>query len=1112
MLENTNFHHYLDTFENKDHSRQKVHVIIQERKLSYQIYQHFHPYTAELIRRLIQTSISGLQASDTEYQKKQDGSYETLPDGKPKPVLYEEIFSESRYKPSELVTKPYPVKDLDFSISGAYSVYNWELFYHVPLTIAIHLSKNQHFEEAQQWFHFIFDPTDDGEGPTPERFWKVKPFQTTDVQLVEDILLNLSSHKDPKLLQDTVNSIGAWRNAPFRPHVVARYRQSSYMFKAVMAYLDNLIAWGDMLFRQDTGESINEGAQIYILAASLLGPRPQAIPKKGSVRPMTYANLQKDLDEFGNVLSKLESDIPFNLIQPPPSTAEKEEITNLNSVGLGLYFCIPRNDKLMEYWDTVADRLFKIRNSLNFQGIFRQLPLFEPPIDPALLAKAAAAGLDVAAVISGTVQSLPLVRFQFLIQRASEICQEVKALGSNLLSAMEKEDNEALAILRAQHEHSILKMAENVKYQQWQESIKNREVLEQTLSNFVQRFMYYERLLGETKNEILSKIPKLEKLNKNGLEEMKFKSVEPILLPRDIPVDIAEDLSGEGGGKKLNQQEATELLKLKLSRDSQEEIASLEKLSSVLGIIPDFTPDIKPIGLGAGIIFGGSFLSKALSLLASSMRSDVDRLNYEAANMAKIGSYSRREQEWAYQSTQVAGEINQIYKQIRAAQIREQMAEREYQNHQKQIKLAEDIEKFLSDEKEGKITKKSFYTWMKREIKGLYGQCFQFTFDIAKKAERALQHELGDPKLSYIQYGYLTGKEGLLAGEKLYLDIKRMEMAYHDLNTREYELTKNVSLWQVDPIELLKLRKTGNCTVSLPEELFDLDGPGHYFRRIKSISLSIPSVTSPYSSVNCTLTLQKSTIRTKPILLGNGDGYAREGAEDSRFNDFYGSLQSIVTSTGMNDSGMFETNLHDERYLPFEGSGVISNWQLQLPSEIPQFDFDTINDVILHIRYTAREGGGLLRNGSVKNLNKHIDEASTVGSVRFFSVRHEFPNAWTKFQNVNVSENAWGELKLIFREEHYPYWSREKLGSIKQIEVFAHSAEENIKISRSPNGSGENVVTLTTYVKDLLQGKLEKEQFPCKPADAENPENSTLKMYFNKKSMKDVMIAVTWGK
>ena len=53
-----------------------------------------------------------------------------------------------------------------------------------------------------------------------------------------------------------------------------------------------------------------------------------------------------------------------------------------------------------------------------------------------------------------------------------------------------------------------------------------------------------------------------------------------------------------------------------------------------------------------------------------------------------------------------------------------------------------------------------------------------------------------------------------------------MEMAYHDLNQREYELTKHVSLLQVDPMALLQLRATGSCTLTLPEELFDIDGPG----------------------------------------------------------------------------------------------------------------------------------------------------------------------------------------------------------------------------------------------------------------------------------------------
>ena len=97
------------------------------------------------------------------------------------PALFEEIFGAigKPYTPSVLVDLDparRPVKRLDFSSSGAYSVYNWEIFFHVPLLVAIHLSRNGRYEEAQRWFHFVFDPTDNGDGPAPQRFWKVRPF------------------------------------------------------------------------------------------------------------------------------------------------------------------------------------------------------------------------------------------------------------------------------------------------------------------------------------------------------------------------------------------------------------------------------------------------------------------------------------------------------------------------------------------------------------------------------------------------------------------------------------------------------------------------------------------------------------------------------------------------------------------------------------------------------------------------------------------------------------------------------------------------------------------------------------------------------------------------
>src|SRR5262249_44265477 len=141
------------------------------------------------------------------------------------------------------------------------------------------------------------------------------------------------------------------------------------------------------------------------------------------------------------------------------------------------------------------------------------------------------------------------------------------------------------------------------------------------------------------------------------------------------------------------------------------------------------------------------------------------------------------------------------------------------------------------------------------------------------------------------------------------------------------------------------------------------------------------------------------------------------------------------------DSGMFETNLKDERLLPFEGAGVAgSQWQLSLPSDVRQFDFDTITDVIVHVRYTAREGGDVMKASAVQNLQTQINHAQTVGSIRLFSVRQEFPSEWAKFQNVSIQgATVTANLSLSLTPELYPFWAQGIVGTapVKSADFFA---------------------------------------------------------------------------
>ena len=257
------------------------------------------------------------------------------------------------------------------------------------------------------------------------------------------------------------------------------------------------------------------------------------------------------------------------------------------------------------------------------------------------------------------------------------------------------------------------------------------------------------------------------------------------------------------------------------------------------------------------------------------------------------------------------------------------------------------------------------------------------------------------------------GRKGLLSGEALHADIKRMEMAYHENNRRGLELTRHISLRQLDPLALLRLKATGTATFTIPEWLFDLDYPGQYMRRIKQLSVSVPSVVGSYTPVPCQLSLRRTTIRVSPQL---NDSYARDtDEEDNRFVDMYmfGPIDQIATGSGTQDSGMFELSQRDERLLPFENAGVVSTSNIDLPTELRSFDYCTISDVVIHLRYTARQGGQLLGGKAIKELKEAMSSSSQLALL--FSLRDDFPTEWAVFTTGT------DDLKGDLRKSFFPY-------------------------------------------------------------------------------------------
>lgn len=931
-------------------------------------------------------------------------------------------------------------KIFDVSPTKPYANYNWELMYHIPVMVAVHLSKNQRFVEAQKWFHLVFDPTSrDPTTAPPARYWKFIGFRTlSHFMRIEELFKLLSTPDIPNgPLKDARDDFKrAYEHSlcePFKPHVAAGTRPLAYQYYVVMKYLDNLIAWGDSLFLQDTIETINEATLCYVLASNLLGPRPQSMRPPGRRTALNFAQLKQKMADHttGNALIELENLFPFyNPSRPSTGSSAPPYTGPLFGVERNLYFCVPQNQKLLAYWDTVADRLFKVRHCQSISGVARPLALFDPPLDPGMLVKAAAAGIDIASVVADP--SIGPLRAPLLIQKALEICAELRGLGNALLATLEKGDAERLTLLRQSHEIALQKLSHEVRLLQWKQSQQATEALLRTRSSAMERYKYYLRLLGRTPDAKTA--PDTFALDRNPWTEPEFdKAFDALVKAYDNPVALQTlpELRLAGGQQPTNQSGASSGGQLFLNisedaelnthmpkaRDMRRDSSVADTLASVLVFIPECEMDVLPIGIGGhSKLFGGSKLSAASKIAADILRTQSTWEQDQAGMAGRIASYQRRVDDWVLQANLAAREIMQIGKQLLASLIAEQAAYREYENVGKQIEQSQEVDKSLHT----KFTNSDFYTWLQSEVSRLYYQYYRFAIDVAQKAERTMKRELMRPELdaaSYVQFNYWdTGRQGLLSGEALYFDLKRMERAYHDYNLRELELTRAVSLRQLDPAALLNLKITGHCdNVSIPEWLYDRDCPGHYLRRIKSIAISIPCVAGPYTGVHCTLTLQESWIRKSPLLL---NGKYEPEDDDPRFVKYPASYAPlpIVTSSGSADSGMFETNLRDERFLPFEGAGAISKWSLQLPA-LPQFDYMSITDVILHVRYTARVDQGLADQVTAElreRLNNVLNGDSPLAAL--FSLRYDFPDAWASFLN-----HRHDSFSFTLRKDHFPY-------------------------------------------------------------------------------------------
>lgn len=869
------------------------------------------------------------------------------------------------YKPQPPVRTPYPLEDVDFSVSGAYALYNWELFYHAPMLVATQLMRNQQYQDAMQWLQYIFDPTDPNPAPVPGHFWRTRPFYEMNAgdwlaQQIQNILTTLSANaqqgsSDP----DTAAALQDWLAHPFDPHRIARLRIGAYAKATVMKFLDNLIAWGDSLYAQYTMEKVAHAEQLYVFADLILGPPPEQVRLRDAdlaTKPdaTTYAAIQADLDEFSDVLVAIENVIaaPTPTLQTPDAASQTPDLPQIST----LFFCIPPNDQLLAYWDTVADRLYKIRHCLNLQGVAQPLPLYAPPINPLQMMEQGAYG---AGTIGAAAAFTPVYRFAVYLERALELTNDVRSYGAAVLAALEKKDAEALGILRANQDIDIQTRLLDIKTRAVEEARNQVAALENQKAAVQIRHDFYASIAFMNPWEVTA----------IGLQVQAM-----IVNISAVPLDLA---------------------------------------SSVAHMIPNFTFGATGwAGSPTAVTeVGGGQMAASLAASASAQRGIAGILSEASGMAATMGTYQRRSDEWTLQKDLAAAELTQLDSQITAANDRLAMASSEVDLQARQMANARAVGVFLTD----KYTNEQLYDWMLTQLTTVHTQAYQLAFNLAQQAQAAYQYELGSQD-SFVQFGYWdTQHKGLTAGESLLFDLRRMQAQYLEANTREFELVKHVSLALTQPLALVQLLQTGTCDIALDEALFDRDHPGQYFRRLRSVALTVPCVTGPYSGVNATLSLAQAKVRVQAPVSPYTPALARDPATAPAFAASPpAATASISTSHGQNDAGLFDVNLRDERWLPFEGQGAISTWTLTLDRRDNTFDLSTITDIVVHVRYSARSTGG--------NPQAVRQALKPLGPQQFLlSVRSNFSDAWYAFFNPADPAATQQTLTLPLLADVFPF-------------------------------------------------------------------------------------------
>ncbi|WP_445940135.1 Tc toxin subunit A-related protein, partial [Pseudomonas cichorii] len=779
---------------------------------------------------------------------------------------------------------------MDFK--GANGLYFWELFLHLPFMISHRLNLELRLNEAEFWLGFIFDPGRKENSSTgAPAYWNVRP---------------LTELPDPDYFM----------RAPIDPDGIAASDPVRYQKAVYFHYIKNLIDRGDMAYRQVTPDSLGEAKLWYVRILDLLGPRPDAVITS-QWTPIKLGDLagasNPGLREFETQLIEQEQQV-----RASAAANEGKAVISFTQPSLRLstfgsdptlveedngHFIVPMNAELTRYWDMVESRLYNLRHNLTLDGKPLSLPLFAAPLDPRALLAAYANGATEGGAGSLLAQETPHYRYAVMFNRASSAVDNLIQFGNTLLSIIERKEQGQLIELQQQQAWKFAQYAIDLQLEAQKVEIEARKALQAAKAIADARASFYGKLADENVTDI------------------------------EIDAAVSHMKARVASGS---------------ASVSKAVAAALKPVPNHLGVHSGAVAGYV-CGAATGMAGGGFQLEGIPQMVAIGAEGLATLEDSIGTALEHTEFFRRRLQEWENSRDQARLESEHIDTQLAVHDAHTRITALQLRQAQEAKKQAEVIYAFLNK----RFTHSQLYQWLNGQFSTFYYQAYDATFSLCLAAQACWQYEIADYATTFIKpAAWKDAWRGLTAGESLKLNLLRMDAAYLTRNDRKLEIIKTVSVKQL-PVSteeapsinpgwdavVARLAEEGIAEFEITQAMLDADYPGHYLRRIKRVSVSLPVTVGPYQDIRAILTQTYSAVQ-----MNGPQGALKENMRAS---------QQIAVSTGVDDDGIFVFNFDDERYLPFEGTGAISRWALQF-SASQEGMIASITDIIVHVRYTAK--------------------------------------------------------------------------------------------------------------------------------------------------------------